>query len=493
MERKNQIRHIIKSTSIFGGVQFFQIFVSVVRNKFLAIFLGSYGIGLIGLSTSLISLLQSFFGLGLNMSGLREVSIIKDANENDKFEYKNSLIFHLIFISALISLIFISLNSEFLSIFVFGETKFQYWIIIIGVILFFNLIYTHFTMTFQVFSKISLISKASIYSSVIALFFSILIYYTLKFQGIILSILVTSIITFLVNFFYYDKLKIKFVRIPLKDVFIKGKAIILMGLGVMFSNLISTASTFLILIYLKSEGSVKEAGYYQAGIGITSQYTSLLFASMVSDFFPRLTKSVNKIKELNQVVNNQGMIMTLIVSPLVVFMIFFAPLIIKIFLSPEFNNISTFVRYYLIGIFLQAANYPLGLIAYAKGDNPIFISLGLIGNVSLVIFSILGFEVWGLDGVGYLFVVHSLICFVMVYMTVYKKYNFIIEKKFLQILFYNTIFICLQLLLSQYSGIIIFYILQGIVLIFNILFNLKIILKISEVRILDYIYYSSKN
>ena len=45
-------RQIMKATSLFGGVQVFQIIIAVVRSKFVAILLGPSGMGIVGLLTS---------------------------------------------------------------------------------------------------------------------------------------------------------------------------------------------------------------------------------------------------------------------------------------------------------------------------------------------------------------------------------------------------------------------------------------------------------
>ena len=42
---ENGYRSILKGTSIFGGVQIFQILINLIRGKFVAMFLGPAGMG----------------------------------------------------------------------------------------------------------------------------------------------------------------------------------------------------------------------------------------------------------------------------------------------------------------------------------------------------------------------------------------------------------------------------------------------------------------
>ena len=50
--QQSSYRQIMKATSLFGGVQIFQIIISVIRSKFVAILLGPSGMGIVGLLAS---------------------------------------------------------------------------------------------------------------------------------------------------------------------------------------------------------------------------------------------------------------------------------------------------------------------------------------------------------------------------------------------------------------------------------------------------------
>ncbi|MDE5806551.1 MAG: hypothetical protein K2H76_00415, partial [Muribaculaceae bacterium] len=45
-DKENSYRSILKGISIFGGVKIFEIFINLVRGKFVAMFLGPNGMGL---------------------------------------------------------------------------------------------------------------------------------------------------------------------------------------------------------------------------------------------------------------------------------------------------------------------------------------------------------------------------------------------------------------------------------------------------------------
>ena len=67
-------RSIIKTTSLFGSVQVFQILINLIRGKLIAILLGSSGMGLNSLLVSSMTMMNNISGLGLNFSAVREIS-----------------------------------------------------------------------------------------------------------------------------------------------------------------------------------------------------------------------------------------------------------------------------------------------------------------------------------------------------------------------------------------------------------------------------------
>ena len=54
-ERGDSYGHILKYTSIFGGVQGLNIFIGLVRNKIVASLLGPNGMGLVALFNSTVN------------------------------------------------------------------------------------------------------------------------------------------------------------------------------------------------------------------------------------------------------------------------------------------------------------------------------------------------------------------------------------------------------------------------------------------------------
>ena len=74
MEQQKEYRSIVKTTALFGGVQAFQVLLTLVRTKVVALLLGVDGVGLLGLLNNTISMVQSITGLGINQGGVKSIS-----------------------------------------------------------------------------------------------------------------------------------------------------------------------------------------------------------------------------------------------------------------------------------------------------------------------------------------------------------------------------------------------------------------------------------
>src|ERR1700683_2244435 len=77
-------RQIFKSTALIGGMQVVNLGIGIVRNKALALLLGTSGWGLAGLYTSAASLIGSVSGLGINSSGVRQIAAAVGTGDDNR-------------------------------------------------------------------------------------------------------------------------------------------------------------------------------------------------------------------------------------------------------------------------------------------------------------------------------------------------------------------------------------------------------------------------
>ena len=85
MRNPNSYRHILKTTTLFGGVQSLNILMGVVRTKLVAVLLGTTGMGVLSMCNTWVSLLSDTLGLGLPMSAVKQLSSVYEQPQPTAF------------------------------------------------------------------------------------------------------------------------------------------------------------------------------------------------------------------------------------------------------------------------------------------------------------------------------------------------------------------------------------------------------------------------
>ena len=83
-KQQSSYRQIFKATSLFGGVQVFNILIGIVRVKFVAILLGTAGVGMISLFNAPMQMIMSITGLGIALSAVRDISEASASGERSR-------------------------------------------------------------------------------------------------------------------------------------------------------------------------------------------------------------------------------------------------------------------------------------------------------------------------------------------------------------------------------------------------------------------------
>jgi O-antigen/teichoic acid export membrane protein len=78
---ESSYKQIVKATSIFGGVQAYNIVLAIVRTKLVAVLLGPAGMGLNGLLTGTTAMVASLTDLGLSFSAVKDIAAAHGSGE----------------------------------------------------------------------------------------------------------------------------------------------------------------------------------------------------------------------------------------------------------------------------------------------------------------------------------------------------------------------------------------------------------------------------
>ena len=368
---ENSYRSILKGTSFFGGVQVLQILITLVRGKFVAMFLGPEGMGISSLFTTSSNTLQRFSSLGLNLAIVKEVAAKSD--NTDRLPTAIAVARKLITATSIAGALLCILFAPLLSRITFGDTGMEWQFMLLGIVVGLTVAFNGKLSILQGFHEVKRISLASLVGGVTGLAVGVPLYYFFGTKGIVPAMIALALAMYV---FYSLSLRkavtvehVKFSWQTHKPIVRK---LVTLGLLLMTNDLIASLVQYLINVFIKYEDSDVAVGLYQAANSITNQYTGMVFAAMAMDFFPRLSKAASDNRLMRDVVNRQSEIVAIIIAPASILLILTSPVLIHILLTSKFMPASPLMRWMGLGILFRALMVPMGYISFAKGNKKLF-------------------------------------------------------------------------------------------------------------------------
>lgn len=424
MKSENSYKSILKGTSLFGGVQIFQILINWARGKCVAVLLGPEGMGISALFTSSSNTLQKFSSLGLNLSIVKEIA---EASENQTAVSRLiGIAMRIICATSLLGALICVLFAYPLSRVNFGDDSMAWQFMLLGVAVAFGIAGAGILSMLQGLHQVKRLSKASLVGGLTGLFVGVPLYYLFGTKGIVPAMIALSVAMFL---FYFASLRKAVKRKPFHFSFAEHrpivKRILSMGMILMASDIIGTLITNGVNVFIRIFGSMDDVGLYQAANSATAQYSGMVFAAMAMDYFPRLTKSASDNELMHRLVNRQTEIVSLIIAPAASLLIMTAPVVIRVLFTEDFNPILFLMRWMGLGIMLKALMFPMAYITFAKGNKKVFFYLeGLLGNFLTFSMSCTFFYFYGLIGLGYALVADNALCIFIYYAVNRRLYGY---------------------------------------------------------------------
>lgn len=412
---KNSKKQIVKNMSIIGGSSFFAILIGLVKVKVLSVLLGPAGIGLMGLLMSIMAVGSTLFGMGVSASGVRQIALNEKNVEN--LEIVRKTLFYVNCLLGLFAFIVIFFLKETLSIYFFKNSDYQLAIIIIGLGVFFTLISGSQTALLQGFRRISELAKVNMFAALVASAIGLLSVWIFGEASVPFFIITVPLFTCVVALFYCKKLpKLTNLSISLKQLSIQWQSMFNLGFSFMLIAMIGVSSQLIVRNIITQELNVESVGYFQAAWQISMTYIAFVLGAMAADYYPRLTQQIHNKNEANRLVNEQAELTIIFSAPILLAMLAFAPFIINLLYSSDFNGSVEILRWQVFGDVLKILSWPIAFIIAAQGRSQLCFLTELLWGSSYILFVYLGIECYGVQITGYAFVFSYLIYLFAVYL-----------------------------------------------------------------------------
>lgn len=427
MSKKSDYKSIMKATSIFGGVQVFNILINLVRGKTVALLIGPSGMGLNALFLSGMNLVKNISSLGLNQSAVRDLA---KSYGQDKYHFNRTYtVFRSwIWFTALLGVSISILFAPGLSRFAFGDSSQTIGFMLLSATFVFAALSGGIYTILRASRKIAYLAKANIYGSLSGLLVSIPILYFWRLDGVLPSIIAASFVTYLISLLFRKYVDVQKVELSFKEKFELGKPMVGMGISMSLSAFLASVVAFTLSGFISRTNGLSDLGFYSAANSIMVGYVGMVFTAMSADYVPRLSQVIDDKEKWSNVVNQQAEIVLLILTIVLGLMMGSVALLIRLLLSMEFIEISQFIILLGLSIPIKGLVWSLGFVYLAKGDSKFFLFSEMVANGIFLVFNLVGYYFYGLIGVAVAQILAYTISLIFNYYLIKKKYDFVFSR-----------------------------------------------------------------
>ena len=472
-DNKSSYRSIFKATSLFGGVQVYQILIQIIKSKFVAVLLGPAGVGIMGLYQSGLQLIQQLSSMGLSQSAVRDVSEANGSNDLHRIAKTVTVVRKLVWVTGILGLVLVACFSPLLSKTSFGNYDYTIPFIILSVTLLLDQLSAGQRVVLQGLRKLKDLAKCSAFGVTFGLITSVPLYYWLGIEGIVPTLILNSLCSLLLSWFYSRKIKVEKVKVTPKQTLEQGKLMLVMGVSMSISGILSTIVAYAIRGYIQANGGVEQVGLYQAGFVIMTTYVGMVMNAIATDYYPRLAAINKDNQKCREAVSKQGEIGVMILAPMLTICLVFMPFVLKILYSDKFLAANEYISWACLGMMLRLASWVISFMFVAKAESKLFIKVELAVNLYYLIFSIIGYKMLGLTGLGIAFMMEYVVYFIQCYIIARKRYDFRFSNSFIK-----SYVIQLLLVISCLVIVLVFngwlkYVLGGIIIAISSILGIK--------------------
>lgn len=396
---RSRYRSSFAATVLFSGVQIYQILISIIKSKFVALFIGPAGMGIQSLLQSTKDTISAVTNLGLNTSSVKTIAAANREGDKEKIAKTISALRRLIWLTGLIGLLICAVLSPIWSQTSFGNHDYIWAFAIVSVVVLLDQLNKGELALLQGMQQKKQLAQANVIGQTLNAVITIPLYYFFGVKAIVAALVIGSLISFCISYYYSHRLSVAKVRMTWKETFSYGQEMIKLGFFLSLQFVLSTVVVWVIRNYVSNHGGVDEVGLYTAGTSIVSTYIGLVFSAIATDYFPRLAATKNN-EEMNVAVRTQAELTILLLAPLIVaFIVFCKPMIILLY-SGKFLPVEHMMYWAIGAVVTQAMGWALSYTLLAKAKPLYFFLNELCSTAWGLPIKLFCYTQWGLTGFG---------------------------------------------------------------------------------------------
>ena len=449
--QKTSYSKIASVTWLFGSAQLIVMISSIIRTKFVAIFLGTSGYGILSLYTSAIGLISSFSNLGIGTSAVRDLAEASSSNKSERIDKVVYVVRRLSWYTGLFGAIITAIFCRQISQVIFESQNFWSGILWLSITIFINQLTAANSAILRGLRRNKKLANANVTGAIFGLVISVPMYYLLGNKAIVPTIIISSIISFLRSWYFTKDIQIKKESIEGISIYTEGKLMIWTGILLSITTILTLTKALLIKLYIEKNGGINEVGLYQASFVIVNSYFGIIFSVMSTDYFPNLSVNKEKQEELKSIVNKQLVFGLSLLLPMISLFLLFNKQIISLLFSKSFAPAESLIAWSILGIVFKLFGWCHSYLLLSKGHNKVYFWNEFFAIIITLLISMIGYYFFKLEGLGIGFMLGFAYYAIQTHLICIKLYgNFIHLNSYLILLYslFLTGFIFFLLLLN---------------------------------------------
>lgn len=450
MKREGMSRIILKAMGIFGGVQVLNILCSVIRTKLVALWIGPLGVGLFGLFNQALEMINIATNLGVRNSSVRDISQAVEKRAP-------SLIARIITVVRRWSL-WLGLGGALITIAIapllsrisFGDYNHVWSFVALSIAVLFMALTNGEYAVLQGLSKLKRLARVTVSGTVGGLLISIPLFYFLREDSVLPSIVAYALCVVVAAFVLKDK-EYPAAQITRHDTVKMGAGFIKLGVYMTLGSFVAMIASYTFVSWLNNYSGTEMVGFYQAGYTLIDKYAGLVFAALGMEFYPRLARVADSERKLRVYVSHEINIAFMVLTPCLLAFILLRYQLVWLLYSDEFHVIVTYISWGVVGTVLRAMSWCIAFVMLAKGDGKVFLITESISAAMGLALNILCFVNWGVDGLGYAYLAWYAIYTIIVSVVYFKIYHLKLSIKCLRNLV-ATLAVCIAAVFAMQMG-----------------------------------------
>ncbi len=385
---------ILRTMSIFGSIELLSILCAIIRTKLVALWIGAAGVGILSLFNTTISMLASILSLNIRSSAVREISAATADERNLICHTTNRLGIVL----GITTTIIVAAISPLLSLSTFGSYDYTWAFLLLSTTMFAAVLSDSRRALLQSLDMLRPLAKMTVFGAVTSTIIAIPLFYFFRLHAIVPVLLIFSFTT--MTFLFIPNINLPKIDLPKGKSRQTMKQMLKLGSYLTIASATTLIADYLLRIYLNNFESIETVGLFQAGNTIIRTYIGIIFTAIAVEYFPRLSSIVQRKRATQVVVSHQISVVTWLLMPIIVIFISADELIIRILYSEAFLDILPYVSIAIIGTILRGVSWCVAYIIIARGDGKAYIATEAISAVAMLVFSVIGWNLWGYAGLG---------------------------------------------------------------------------------------------